>query len=279
MSILFQSSRFFRWLPATLSLVALLCSGSVAWASPPVMLWSWQKVEDLRVLNGDLIKRGKLGVAYLTGRIIIDGDDIDVVPRLGRLDLPVDIFREAVVRIEVRKLPDSARITDRKQLVERLVTRVLAIALRQNKVDSIQIDFDARLNQRQFYAALLRALREKLPASVGLNMTALASWVMTDSDNWMSNGVVPVDSVVPMFFTMGLGRADALEFLSHKLPAPFKGKRCIGLSVSDDRAGKILGDRLKSFDRVYLFSSSGWKKETLNLAGRMIGHSLIAEEK
>lgn len=263
-----------------LGLVAALscCQAMALESKPALMLWSWQKPDNLSILNPLLVKSTKLGVAFLTARITVDGEKISLAPRLSRLQLPQGIYKEAVVRIEARALPP---LPARLVLIDKLVERTLASALGHTKVDAVQIDFDALADQRGFYKDFLAKLRQRLPGSVALNMTALASWVQ--GDRWLEeknklNSAASVQAVVPMFFTMGSGKQEALEGLAKRLPAGFNGLNCIGLSLSDDAGAKVVGERLKNFDRVYLFCSPGWNRDCLEAAGRMVGQRLIAEE-
>ena len=67
------------------------------------------------------------------------------------------------------------------------------------RATAVQIDFDARLSERPFYAALLRDVRARVRPPLRVSMTALASWC-TD-DPWIEPGLV--DEIVPMLFQMG----------------------------------------------------------------------------
>lgn len=266
-----------------LGLVAALCCGQTKAleSKPPLMLWSWQKPDNLSILNPLLVKSKKLGVAFLTARITVDSEKISLDPRLSRLQLPQGIYKEAVVRIEVKALPVPPA---RPALIDRLVERTLTSALGHTKVNAVQIDFDSRVNQREFYKDFLARLRQRLPGTVALNMTALASWVQ--GDRWLEDknksnatpSVPSVQAVVPMFFTLGSGKQEALEGLAKRLPEGFNGINCIGLSLSDDAGAKVIGERIKHFDRVYLFCSPGWNRDHLEAAGRMVGQRLLAEE-
>ena len=64
-----------------------------------------------------------------------------------------------------------------------------------------QVDFDAKLSERDWYRQLLQELRRDLRASMPLSMTALASWC--DRDGWVEG--LPVSEAVPMLFRMGAG--------------------------------------------------------------------------
>lgn len=245
--------------------------GTAGLSQPQTMLWSWKKIEDLTGLNADLVQSGRLGVAFLTSRIVIDDTNLRCYPRLGRLDFPANVYKEAVVRLEVVKLPEQGLW---QEVIENLCNRILSSAL-SGRISALQIDFDARLKERQFYRQLLGRLRARLPGTIKLNMTALASW--SQGDNWLE--AMPADTVVPMFFTMGSGKSEALAQLKKQLPASFKGRRAIGLSVSDAAAVEVLGDRLKEFDQIYLFCSPGWNARRLAEAGKLLGCKLSGEDK
>lgn len=253
--------------------VAETSGAAKAWASQPqTMLWSWKKIEDLSGLRAELVQSGRVGVAFLTSRIVIDEVNLRSYPRLGRLDFPANVYKEAVVRLEVVKLPEQ-KLWD--EVIEKLCSRILSSALSAGRISALQIDFDARLRERQFYRQLLGRLKERVPGTIKLNMTALASW--SQGDNWLE--AMPADTVIPMFFTMGSGQGEALTQLKKQLPASFKGRRVIGLSVSDPAAAEVLGDRLKEFDQIYLFCSPGWNAHRLAEAGKLIGCKLSGEEK
>src|SRR5439155_3985440 len=62
------------------------------------------------------------------------------------------------------------------------------------KKNTLEIDFDARASEREFYRAILLDLRRVLPASMPLSITALAS--LCECDGWISG--IPVTEAVPM---------------------------------------------------------------------------------
>ena len=65
----------------------------------------------------------------------------------------------------------------------------------------LQIDFEARSSQRDFFVKAVAALRQRLPDAV-LSATALSSWCL--HERWIQS--LAVDEVVPMFFRMGPDR-------------------------------------------------------------------------
>ena len=65
----------------------------------------------------------------------------------------------------------------------------------------LQVDFDATVSERAFYADVMRQVRARLPAGDRLEMTALVSWY-SQNDGWMHG--LPVDAAVPMDFALAV---------------------------------------------------------------------------
>ncbi len=264
-----------RLASAIVALVYASTSGVSAFETPipRVMLWSWQKIEDLRSVDGK-----NVGVAFLVGRFTVDGHKVNCQPRLSRLQLPVGCYREAVARVEVKSLPPEEK---QSEVSAELSEKIADLAMR-SKVNAVQIDFDARQNQRQFYLHLLRDLQKALPQGMTLSTTALASW--SQGDTWLKDAVdqkqnINIDHVVPMFFTMGAGHSKALQLLKSQLPLTFNNKLAIGLSLTDSAAIGVVAQRLSRFNHIYLFCSPGWSRESLNEAGKLIDIKLTEENK
>src|SRR5579884_2097798 len=64
-------------------------------ALPRVMLWAWERPEDLR-----FIKPGSAGIAFLARTVWMDGDNVSARPRLQPLRYTPDTLLMAVVRLE-----------------------------------------------------------------------------------------------------------------------------------------------------------------------------------
>ena len=67
------------------------------------------------------------------------------------------------------------------------------------RASGVQIDFDARLSERDFYDVVLRDVRRRAAPDRTVSMTALASWC--GEDPWIDEDVV--HEIVPMLFEMG----------------------------------------------------------------------------
>jgi hypothetical protein len=186
---------------------------------PHLILWAWERPEDLRFADPN-----KVAVAFLARTVSLRGDEVSVRPRMQPLKVAPGTVMIAVARIEATPgIRDSAR--------QRLET-VAAISEMSKlpRLSGIQIDFDARRSERAFYAALLRDLRQRLPAELPLTITALASWC--GDDPWLAS--LPISDAIPMLFRMGPERSRILQRLDSA--GDFRVAACrhsLGLSTDE----------------------------------------------
>ena len=212
---------------------------------PRVVLWAWERPEDLRGLDR------RIGVAYLAATVRLSAARSEIVMRAQPLKVDPATPLVAVVRIEtsLNEPPtlDSARATD-------LAARIWTLRL-VNGVRAIQIDFDARRSERAFYRELLMEVRRKLGV-FPLSMTALASWCA--SDRWIDG--LPVDEAVPMLFRMG---PEHQEFLEAGSAGRFKAPLCTGaVGVSTDEPTPAL----RGHRRAYIFHPKPWADRSIDAA-------------
>lgn len=216
---------------------------------PPVMLWAWERDEDLRELPV-----GEAGVAYLRQTLTVRGDHLEMRPRRQPLRIPPGTALLAVTRI-------SVPVGEAPALTEALAEALVAAMLRDLPPEAvgIQVDFDAARSQRPFYRGLLRRLRARLDPVRALSMTALASWAL--HDNWLED--LPVDEVVPMCFDMGADTRLVKEHLQRR--RDFLARR------ARSAVGVALGEPLPWIPRgrrVYVFSHQPWTGPRLRAALR-----------
>jgi hypothetical protein len=213
---------------------------------PAVILWAWERPEQL-----DFIDTQKVGVAFLAKTIYLRSDQAVSRPRLQPLALPADARIIAVARIESdRHEPptlSSSQITETANEIAQLGSLP--------KVVMVQVDFDATSSERAFYRELLTELRSRLPTSISLSITALASWCK--GDNWLDN--LPVDEAVPMLFRMGVERR---QFLSQLAAGErFSSQRCqASAGVSTDEPLT----QLPHVERLYVFNPAVWTPDDVN---------------
>jgi hypothetical protein len=211
------------------------------------MLWAWERPEHLSFLDSS-----KTGVAYLAETIYPTESGYFVRPRFQPLELPANVYLEAVVRIETdRKREWNLSDPDMDTLAKEI-----AKATSKPNISALQIDFDARQSERPFYRQLLKKVRALVPTQMPLTITALSSWCM--GDQWLHG--LPVDGVVPMLFSMGRGEKEALDFIKASDESRLSYfHKCVGLSINDSKWSAVLADRIKLADaRIYFFSTRPW---------------------
>ncbi|HKP10940.1 MAG TPA: DUF3142 domain-containing protein [Blastocatellia bacterium] len=219
---------------------------------PRVMLWAWERPEDLRFIDPR-----EVGVAYLAETIILSGDRAVMRPRMQPLQLAPGTRRVAVARVET---DGRARPLFSDEQRRRVVAELTALA-QGDAVAAVQIDFDALQSERAFYRALLVDLRKQLPATTRLSITALASWCL--GDNWISD--LPVDEAVPMLFRMGADRENIQTRL--KAGDDFSvavARHSVGVSTDEPIGGRFSGRR------VYVFNTRPWTADSVGRITREV---------
>ncbi len=135
--------------------------------------------------------------------------------------------------------------------------RAIAALARRQPTAAVQIDFDAVVSERAFYRELLVELRQQLPGSLPLSITALASWCL--GDGWLEG--LPVDEAVPMLLRMGSDRSQVLAHLARG--DDFRADICrqsVGISTDETVVSFPRGRR------VYVFHPRAWDEEAVQKA-------------
>lgn len=214
---------------------------------PNTFLWAWERPERL-----DFIDTERIGVAYLAKTVRLHDDSLYVLPRVQPLILTNKTKVIAVIRIET--------VREGKTSLSEKQNAATAIEIEEvgkvTGVIGVQLDFDAKLSERHFYRQLLIKLREQLPSSMPLSVTALASWCA--GDNWLSD--LPVDEVVPMFFRLGIERAQFVSRLQSG-EEPFEQPCHRAAGVSTDELVRPPNSK-----RLYIFSPTSWTPTAVNTA-------------
>lgn len=208
-------------------------------ALPRITLWAWERPEDLRALDPK-----RFAVAYLAQTILLR-DHATAVPRMQPLQVAPGTAVIAVVRIE------GAPVRMNEEAAVEVASLILKSA-QQPGISALQIDFDARTSQRAFYRAVLREVRDGMPAGMPLSITALASWCA--GDDWIAG--LPVDEAVPMFFRMGGARLRTPGWTY-----PVSEAKCMGSAgVSMDEAWP----QISPSARMYVFHPDRWNAAALH---------------
>jgi len=213
---------------------------------PRVIVWAWQRPEDLSFINPR-----RVGVSYLVKTIQLNGDAVFVQPNLNGLKVPAGTWVMACARIEIA----AGSIPDLSPQQAREAASKLASLADFPDAKAVQIDFDATASQRDFYRNLLIELRQRLPRSFPLSITALGSWCM--GDDWISH--LPIVEAVPMLFRMGPDRVSIL--LRLEAGDDFEEPLCrqsAGMSTDE------LVPQLPPGRRLYIFNPEVWTKATFD---------------
>ncbi len=208
---------------------------------PEYYLWAWRREEDLSFIDPS---RQKL--ALWTATITLDHDEFIVEYRTNQITYPSEAEIVSVVRLEATGVPGAATTA---QLADAIIGAGRPFAPVEH-----QLDFDARLSQRNFYRHLLGELRKRT-GGARLSITALASWCFYD--DWTEG--LPVDAVVPMIYRMGRD-AEVIRHTLHeqrKFPNPICAGN-VGYS-SDELLAPVDGLR-----RIFLFVPERWTELQFN---------------
>ncbi len=230
--------------------VRSVMNGSKATATRPqrmprVMLWAWERPTDLRFINPK-----ETGVALLARTIRLRAGEVEIRPRLQPLNLPDAASVMAVARVET----DAVSKPDLSAQQRQKLAAAIADMAKLPNVSNIQIDFDATQSERAFYRDVIVDVRKRLPESVSLSITALASWCT--ADDWISD--LPIDEAVPMLFRMA---GDGKQ-IANRLDAgdDFISPVCrhsYGISMDEPRSG------LSSARRLFVFNPDPWTADAV----------------
>jgi len=130
---------------------------------PPVMLWAWERREDLSFIDPN-----EIGVAVLAGTVYLYSDEVTARPRFQPLIVPAGTRMLAVVRIQANHARPPSLSADQRARTVHAIDH-----LARGRFAGLQIDFDATRSQRRFYRDLLFDLRRGLPRSLPLGTSPL----------------------------------------------------------------------------------------------------------
>jgi hypothetical protein len=230
-------------------------AGKTAWFAPDMprtILWAWEEPEDLRTADPKSV-----GVAFLAERVFL-GSEVNVVRRHQPILVPQGIWAEAVVRLETQ-----AGFADDETSRQAAADAILWAARLPN-LRGVQVDFDATVSQREFYADVLRRVRAALPRTEGLEMTALLSWCSQSESrqngNWIRS--LPVDAAIPMDFRLG----------KHVGNWTIRQPLCLGsIGISTDElyvGGRAVRAQANAARHDFVFAPRPWTPEQLAIANR-----------
>lgn len=166
------------------------------------MLWAWQAPQDLRGLDAT-----KIGVAAYIGTVTITGTTVTVQANQTRMIIPHNIYRMAVIHISVSPFMKPAL----DQTVINKISNAILLLYRNTNMPALQLDFSAKNSQRDFYAQVIRKVHQQINPQTYFSITALASWCV--GDRWIGQQHLPIDLVVPMYFSLAQTPQQKLQFI------------------------------------------------------------------
>lgn len=221
---------------------------------PKMVIWAWERPEDLRFLDPD-----RHAVAFLAQTLILQGDEVAFQPRRQPIQFSLGTYLIAVTRIETSR--DSEKRSSLSENQRKNIVQYLKKSIELPGVKAVQIDFDAVASERGFYRDLITETRSSIEPSISLTITALTSWCL--GDKWLEG--LPIDDAVPMLFDIGPSRKEvtALVERGDDWNEP-KCRNSYGLSVNEP---PITG--LKKGRRIYLFKSAAWTPNDLSTINKV----------
>ena len=205
----------------------------------PLVLWAWERPEDLRFAGREA------EVAVQTGFIELSGDRLIARGRRFPLQADPGQVTTTVVHVQIDPRRPLAWSPEREAQVAHAILRLG----RQPGAQRLQVDFEVRASERAILLGVLRHVRAGLPKDMILSMTALASWCETET--WLD--AAPVDEIVPMLFRMGPGGERLKARLAQGGDFAHPGCRT-ALAISSDTPLV----RAPPGRRVYLFNPRSW---------------------
>jgi hypothetical protein len=212
---------------------------------PPVVLWAWERPEDLRGLDDEV------GVAFLAQTIDIGNKTFQMTPRRQPLRVSPGTRLVAVTRIESAPAAASSISDEAIGLIATVIVRTASWP----QVQAVQIDYDAVRSERPFYGRILRDVRAKLDRATPLTITALASWCV--GDRWLEQ--LPVDEAAAMLFRLGPLNEPYLHIAHDRATA---APQCSAVGMSLDESIPLRRDGR----RVYVFNPQPWTAHAITRA-------------
>lgn len=236
---------------AFLLMLPLLVAGScrpAPKATSPLVLWAWERPEDLRFAGASA------EIAVQTGFVELAGNGLQARGRRFPLK-SASPPSTAVVHVQI----DHERPLEWTPLLRSRTSAAILHYAAAVPTRTVQLDFEVRASERQVLLDVIADVRRGLPGDRRLSMTALASWC--DTEGWLERA--PVDEIVPMLFRMTAGG----EALRKRLAAggDFRNPRCrAALGIATDSPI----DRAPPGRRVYLFNPRSWTAADFERARR-----------
>ena len=191
-------------------------------------------------------------IALLLDHLVLSKTRIDIRHRMLRLVVAPDVQVTPVVHVQT----DSSQAPQLGDQHTEAISRAITAAARRSTSGWVQLDFEAYDSQKKYYIELVKNIKQKLPASVKLSVTVLASWCSEPG----LIAQLSADEIVPMFFKMGSNTEayrDRLYYHPELLDARCRNQ-AIGLSVQEAPTAAVQ----QRYQHRYWFNYKNWHNTT-----------------
>jgi hypothetical protein len=209
---------------------------------PRVVLWAWEHPENLSFLDPRVT-----GIAMLAGTVTVGDRRVRCQARMQPFRVPPATPLILTVRVE----SDGASLSGSGLPIAQEVANCALSWTQMPGMRALQIDFDARRSEREWYRELLVALRRGLAPATPLTITALASWC--EDDGWIRD--LPIVEAVPMLFRMGPGEV----WNRRDFPVALC-RSSVGVATDE------LPARIPAGRRIYFFHPGRWMEDDYHSA-------------
>lgn len=222
-------------------------------------VWSWDYPQDLT-----FIKSGTADIAYYAGTMYLHQGRLFFQERSKYKPLKISSGVKAYPVIRIETEGKAGHLQNQDEIVAGISRAVLSQEKlqieRADMPQKIQIDFDAREDERSFYQALLKDLRGKLSRDTRLEITALASWCTGES--FIKDELC--DRQIPMLFSMGVDKKESKKTRSILAHIDKSRYKTIGISINEPKTNQAVKESglVANSTDLYLFSSTPWTKES-----------------
>lgn len=221
---------------------------------PSLIYWAWEAPQNLNSIDPKTS-----GIAVLVASIFIDSSGPHYYLRQQPLKAPDATYRIAVFHITAR--PGHHPLLN--QLTALTIAKEISTIFQKKSYQSLQIDFEAGKSQREFYQQLLVALRENLGEKTIISITALGSWCT--HERWIQQAKLPINLVVPMYFSISHNAWQRQEFITH-----FPGKITQLAPECQAAIGLATFEKwqipLRAQVPVFVFTKGRWQEQTIKQA-------------
>lgn len=222
---------------------ALLMSSFSLWSSPQepsLVLWTWDRREDLSFIHPD---RTKVAALRATLKVSSQGQ-YWLESRHSPYSVPAHTQQIAVFRLEI-----STKASVDADTLFKMTHDIKSLSA---STSEIQLDFDATQSQRPFYHHLIQALREL--GFKKISITALASWCA--HERWLDT--LNIDYAVPMVYNLGV---DSIKLKNILLKNPsWKSLKCRGNFGLLPQDVEKLTPKMLTSSKIFIFNPHKWDK-------------------